>query len=976
MTPFYSIGRHTVVRSVSWLRIKRALFSTKFMYSNSVPKDLTRLTLVPLFRQILIPVCNNVTCIVQVKYVHEGAGIESDSELEEAAEEGIDLYNESETFSFRNILYPISEDPLIKQLNASTSVQDVFNFIKGYKCELDGQLVSQAVIILWDLQKIFYKVNVLNLYQNQVLSSLLNPYDILNNYINEVSGHPDFGMLLHLVSQWNEDMSVDALTATILYLNKMGVDVHHPVMQKLIDRCEYMLESCGPRFPLTALSRFTVAVNSGRGLWRVLVSKMTLPRILTESCNSAEEFRLLTICLVNICQLVSNSVLNAYKSKADSLVERGIITAQDSKVITKAVRFLNYPQWSDQNGASTQRLLLVLKGSICGISPKDLVALHKVFQTHLEPADIVDEMHDAATQFLSQVEDERISSNPLAFQVTTDLLSCLVSFSSPTQKLALEKLAQRHVEGCTPSSLPTLFKILRQLKTSNVKLCDAFWSRTLQCMENIPEEREDYKLFRVTHRYMHFNNNLGGTYRHYELERRLIHWLWHEVENGTAGVMPSKFARVASFILAYGNIGQARSTVSESTLTQMVCKVDDMAPQFNKTDCVYISRGLHIGTTFGCQRKGISSRLLSVFTNVDTAMNNCALQHLKEEVLSLSDINKITKAYINRRGTCDTQLFEHLIKRHENFSGAVSSRGLRDVSANLLAMNCLVPGTVDQLVNYVVENGDHILGDTVVKLLYVCYCLGYTPTQTNSFFSVASGIILRDKERLQGLILIQAAIAFCFFHHLPEDLVHFIFTVDFLERLDEEVLNCYAKASYPVRVRYTMMHLNRAVCLDYPETDIPWFHEKYCQQTAALESPKSSPFHDDVRQILISVMGSEQYVQVNRYSPYFYRLDFQVLLNKDKVPVTLRHQGDSNITRIAILLWGEDAYTNGVTQLRGKQQVKRRHLEMLGYRVIGISSSVWNSMYMAEPTAKTDYLRQKIWPPSQDGFVQHHYKKS
>lgn len=31
-----------------------------------------------------------------------------------------------------------------------------------------------------------------------------------------------------------------------------------------------------------------------------------------------------------------------------------------------------------------------------------------------------------------------------------------------------------------------------------------------------------------------------------------------------------------------------------------------------------------------------------------------------------------------------------------------------------------------------------------------------------------------------------------------------------------------------------MMHLNRAVCLDYPEIDIPWFHEKYCQQVTAL----------------------------------------------------------------------------------------------------------------------------------------------
>jgi hypothetical protein len=236
---------------------------------------------VSLFRQRLIPFYRKVTCFVQIKYVHEGAGSESDSELEEAHEEMLDLYNESETFSFRNLLYPKSEHPLIKQLNASKSVQDVFNFIRKYKCELDGQIVSQAVIVLWDLQKIFYKVNVLALYRNQVVSSLLNPYDILNDYINEVSGHPDFEMLLQFVDHWNGDMSVDALTATVLYLNKMGVSVLHPVMQKLIDHCEYMLESCGERFPLTALSRFTVAVHSRRGLWPVLVSKTTLPRILS-----------------------------------------------------------------------------------------------------------------------------------------------------------------------------------------------------------------------------------------------------------------------------------------------------------------------------------------------------------------------------------------------------------------------------------------------------------------------------------------------------------------------------------------------------------------------------------------------------------------------------------------------------------------------------------------------------------------------
>jgi len=276
MTPWCNIGRHTAVRSVSWFRITHALFSTKFVYSNSFSKDVTRFTLVPFFRQLLIPFGRKLTCIVQVKYVHEEAGSESDSESEEV----IDLYSESETFSVRHLLYPNSEHPLIKHLNGSTSVQDVFNFIREYESELDGQMVSQAVMVLWDLQKIFCKVNVLDLYQNRVISSLLHPHDILKSYINEICGHPDFEMLLQLVDQWNGDMSVDALTATILYLNKMGVIVQNPVMQKLISRCEYMMECYGPRFPLTALSRFTVAVNSRKGLWPILISKMTLPRIL------------------------------------------------------------------------------------------------------------------------------------------------------------------------------------------------------------------------------------------------------------------------------------------------------------------------------------------------------------------------------------------------------------------------------------------------------------------------------------------------------------------------------------------------------------------------------------------------------------------------------------------------------------------------------------------------------------------------
>ena len=130
----------------------------------------------------------------------------------------------------------------------------------------------------------------------------------------------------------------------------------------------------------------------------------------------------------------------------------------------------------------------------------------KIFQTQLEPADMMVEMHDAAAKFLSQAESAIIGNNPLALQGTTDLLACLVTFSSPEQKAMLEKLTHSHVEDCSASTLPTLFKLLRELKTADMQLCDAYWSKTLHHLENLPSEREDYKLFRVAHRLVNFFN--------------------------------------------------------------------------------------------------------------------------------------------------------------------------------------------------------------------------------------------------------------------------------------------------------------------------------------------------------------------------------------------------------------------------------------------------------------------------------------
>lgn len=40
----------------------------------------------------------------------------------------------------------------------------------------------------------------------------------------------------------------------------------------------------------------------------------------------------------------------------------------------------------------------------------------------------------------------------------------------------------------------------------------------------------------------------------------------------------------------------------------------------------------------------------------------------------------------------------------------------------------------------------------------------------------------------------------------------------------------FQQASHSLRVQNLLMELNRAVCIEHPEEQIPWFHEKFCKE--------------------------------------------------------------------------------------------------------------------------------------------------
>ena len=46
-------------------------------------------------------------------------------------------------------------------------------------------------------------------------------------------------------------------------------------------------------------------------------------------------------------------------------------------------------------------------------------------------------------------------------------------------------------------------------------------------------------------------------------------------------------------------------------------------------------------------------------------------------------------------------------------------------------------------------------------------------------------------------------------------------------KLDTEVAWCSEGSRYPKIVRNQLMKLNRSVCINYPEYNLPWMHEQY-----------------------------------------------------------------------------------------------------------------------------------------------------
>lgn len=131
---------------------------------------------------------------------------------------------------------------------------------------------------------------------------------------------------------------------------------------------------------------------------------------------------------------------------------------------------------------------------------------------------------------------------------------------------------------------------------SDTSICNEYWSKVTRKIKSNPAHHLTHTLAKHCHRYMHFNNNLNGTYRHIPFEKTVVQLLIDDLDKGISCLLPSKFTKAASFILSYGHTPRDRFIFPEFIIQRM----EAMQQQFTIFDCLQLTRGIQIAVQMRC----------------------------------------------------------------------------------------------------------------------------------------------------------------------------------------------------------------------------------------------------------------------------------------------------------------------------------------------------------------------------------------
>ncbi|XP_065606597.1 FAST kinase domain-containing protein 1, mitochondrial [Cyrtonyx montezumae] len=807
----------------------------------------------------------------------------------------------------------LSSDLLLSQINNCTHEDEVFSLVGRNKARLSEKHVGIALNVLWQLQK--------------KKPLLLRTTDYVRN-------HSQFQTLCFLAENKVEHMDNEAVVDTLYSILRLNVESHDSLAGVLITEAWKRLESLS----LPALSKFALCLHKQHRRFSPLIGKIA--HLVDVKLDSIQDIRILSVLMISISDVISQSFQDRLLQKAEQLLGEEVHFNYAKRIVQflQLIK-LTYPPLLEKCNK------IFLKST----SHLDLDNVSLIFGLYEQLGFDNAEFRLIAKQLLSESIDDY--HEPEAF---AKLFFVLGPMAGSKVKERLLATAACIAEGFSSHQVLVILKTMQKMKCRHSHLLE----KMVSVLHRHLDSYHVLQLVRLTQCLVllrcHDQKLLA------KLKMLLCGFL-------KSSIIPADTAAIINALTMLPSPQVEEIIINKVTAVLPQCRLQDLS-------CIATAlvRWNHYDKLHWQKTSELHAKILQ-------KLNDCGFQRLQKA----GDLNPLLEEFTHVNGEWLQEVIsEEAVAACQRLIDQVSWANVLQLSVFLIKTNHRCPSLLDRIASVTVQNINKIHPLEMYFILYLFSVLNYDPPANEEFFESCIQHLTSNLSCLETHHLVLLGYILAVAGYFPAALIKTVFDVSFLSRLDAqlEVLSDTLKQ----RVRSRLMKLNRAVCLECPEFHIPWFHEHYFQRVLCKGISRINPLRQHVHRLLAEILGGSHYARVSVLTPYYYEIDFECILDKNKKPLSymsqnvllddlrgthLRHDiKDEERTalpqgahRIALEFLDSKAFSKDSHHLKGEPAVKKRHLEILGYRVVQIPHFEWNSMALSTKPEQLEYLRKRLY---------------
>ncbi|XP_026876898.2 FAST kinase domain-containing protein 1, mitochondrial isoform X1 [Electrophorus electricus] len=808
------------------------------------------------------------------------------------------------------------QDQVLAQIKACTAEDQVFDVVGKNKAKLSVKHVNCAVHLLWQFQK--------------------NRPQMLRT-VELTRSHPQF-LTLCVLAENKISLMDDTTVVEMLYgVLRLSVEPHDSLVQHLVMEAWSRQE----RFLMATLSKFSVCLSDQNLYHSPIMGQIT--EIVRQKLDTIDDARVLTTLMISVSHLVSPRLRDALIVKADTLLDsmdpfhynnpRRIVQ------FLRNIRFMHQPLLEKCNH--------ILLKNVPHLDTENISIILGLFQS-MQYDNFAFTL--AAKQRLMELVDT--STDALSF---TKLFVALVPLAGHATRERLENAALLLAEELNAQQALAILELLEETQCRNLQLIDKIASilhKNLEVYGPVEISKMTQSLL-----LLHYQNP--------ELFSKLRSILLRFLQASLHPYEVPMLSRVISMLPSL-HVDEA-----------IIARVNAMVPQCSlnaySSITVAIARWIRNDPTY---RHSTPSKYVLLLQTLKRC-GQTRLQNAERLDAILEELRYISGEWF------EETLLEETVVMFQRLVEQVSWANVPELAVYLTRTSYRCETLLERMANVAFENMHKIHYSGTYATLLPFAVLDYNSPKVDELFDACIQRLTPHIRSFEPHLLVLLAYALALVDCFPEEVIREVFSVDFLAKLDAQ-LEMMPNA-LNMRVRLRLMELNRAVCLECPEFQVPWFHKRFCQQLQKRSNNLVSPVQQQIQSMLGEVLGGINCARAAVLTPYFYTVDFECVQDRNQraipysEPSQLQIDEDGKLRwesgsgrkestglppgarRIALDFLDSKSFCKNSQHMKGEVQMKKRHLEILGYHVLHIPHFEWNSMELSTQDTWKEYLKKKLF---------------